>query len=228
MKPASAPSSVVVLVPSYQEGARVAATLQELLPLGHTVVVIDDGSTDDTAQQVAGFPIHYLRHPVNLGQGAALMTGMRYAQQLGVDYVVHFDADGQHRAEDIAGVLAPLQAGQAEVVLGSRFLAGAKVEGMTRARRGLLRAAIRVNGLLTGLWLSDAHCGLRALDRRAFTQIQLQQSGMAHATELLREIRRHGLRLQEVPVSIRYDDYSRGKGQSAWQAVHILGELLGF
>ncbi len=222
------PPSVAVLVPAYQEGAVVAATLRGLLTLGHAVVLIDDGSTDDTAEQVAALPIHYLRHPVNLGQGAALMTGMRYAQQLGVDYVVHFDADGQHQPADVARVLAPLQAGEAEVVLGSRFLAGEKVEGLTRSRRWLLRVAIRVNGLLTGLWLSDAHCGLRALNRRAFTQLSLQQAGMAHATELLREIRRHQWRVKEVPVHIRYDAYSRGKGQSAWQAVHILGDLLGF
>jgi len=226
--PALIPPAIAVLVPVFQEGAVVVDTLRGLLPLGHTVVLIDDGSTDDTPQLVADLPIHYLRHPVNLGQGAALMTGMRYAQQLGVDYVVHFDADGQHQPEDIVRILSPLQAGEAEVVLGSRFLAGAKAEGMPPLRRGLLRTAIGVNGLLTGLWLSDAHCGLRALHRRAYTQIQLQQAGMAHATELLREIRRLNLRVKEVPVHVRYDAYSRGKGQSAWQAVHILGELLGF
>lgn len=224
----SAAPRVAILVPAYQEGQVVVRTLRSLLPLGHAVILIDDGSNDDTAARLRGWPIHYLRHPVNLGQGAALMTGMRYAARLGATYVVHFDADGQHRAEDIDTLLAPLRAGQADVALGSRFLAGGSAPGMTPMRRVLLRAARWVNWLLTGLRLSDAHCGLRALNQRAFGQIDLRQAGMAHATELLSELYRHRLRVCEVPVEVRYDAYSRAKGQSGWQALHILGELMGF
>jgi glycosyltransferase involved in cell wall biosynthesis len=220
-------ATVAVLVPAHQEAAVIAATLRALLPLGHTVVVIDDGSTDDTFAQLQSLPVHYLRHPVNLGQGAALQTGMRYAQRLGVDYVVHFDADGQHEPADIKALLAPLQAGEAEVALGSRFLPGGQADGISPGRRLLLRVAIMVNWWMTGVRLSDAHCGLRALTRQAMASIELHQPGMAHATELLSELRRHRLSYCEVPVRVRYDAYSRQKGQSGWQAIHVLGDLLG-
>ncbi|GAB4417803.1 MAG: glycosyltransferase family 2 protein [Bacteroidia bacterium] len=219
------PPQTYVVVPAYNEAPALPATVGGLLQAGYQVVVVDDASTDDTPQVLDRQALHYLRHRVNLGQGAALQTGMDYARSLGAQWVIHFDADGQHRVEDLPALLAPLLGGQADVALGSRFLRG-DTGTMPRGRRRLLRAAIWINGLFTGLWLSDAHCGLRALNRQALDRIRLRSNRMAHATEILTQIRRTGLRYTEVPVEVRYTDYARQKGQSFRHAFGILGDLI--
>lgn len=215
--------AVYVIVPAYNEESVIRETVRGLVDAGYEVIVVDDGSTDQTVNVLKGLPIHFLRHAVNLGQGAALQTGMRYAQQLNATAVVHFDADGQHRVEDIARLLAPIQADEADVVLGSRFLSDTST--VPWRRKWLLKGAILINALFTGLWLSDAHNGLRALNATALGKITFQENGMAHATEILSEIRQHRLRYQEVPVQIHYSAYSQQKGQSAWHAFSILSDL---
>lgn len=220
------PAHTYIIVPAYKEAEVIRQTLLSLLPLGAQIILVDDASPDATRQAVAKLPIHYLRHPVNLGQGAALMTGMAYARRLDAAYVVHFDADGQHQPQDVEALLAPLVADESDVVLGSRFLSPQSRAAIPTLRRYLLRLAVLFHGLFTRIWLSDAHNGLRALNARALTCIELRENGMAHATEILLELRRHHLRIREVPVEIRYTDYSRSKGQSAWNAFPILSDML--
>ena len=113
--------STFVIVPAFNEG-EIISTLQGLIAAGYSVVVVDDGSTNGMDALVANLPVYFLRHPVNLGQGAALQTGMTFALQNGAEIIVHFDADGQHKVEDIETLLKPLHQGEADVVLGSRFL----------------------------------------------------------------------------------------------------------
>ncbi|MDX1909632.1 MAG: glycosyltransferase family 2 protein [Bacteroidia bacterium] len=225
MTPAPA-TPVWVIVPAYQEGTMIRDTLTPLLAMGYQVILVDDASTDETRYQVAGLPVHYLRHGINLGQGAALETGMAYARLQGADWVVHFDADGQHQVADIPVLLAPLLAGTADIVLGSRFMSAAARALVPPGRRRLLRVAAVVNLLLTGLRLTDAHNGLRALNAHALSGIRLHQNRMAHATEILQEIHRLRLRWQEVPVTVTYSPYARQKGQRATQAWPILRDLI--
>ena len=215
-----------IIVPAYNEAAVIFQTVQSLCHAGYQVVVVDDASTDQTAEKLQELPCMILQHPVNLGQGAALETGMQLARKKSAQYVVHFDADGQHDVEDIAALLQPLIAGEVDVSLGSRFLNKKNHKDTPVVRRMLLKAAILVNGLFTGLWLSDAHNGLRAMNNHALNSIRLRENRMAHATEILWEIRKHRLRCVEVPVNIRYSSYARGKGQSSWNALNILADLL--
>lgn len=217
---------VFVVVPTYNEARVIRATLGALLEAGYTAVVVDDGSSDGTWELIAPLPIYRLRHPVNLGQGAALQTGMQFAIQRGAQVVVHFDADGQHGAADIARMVAPIRAGEADVVLGSRFLRAADRGGVPLGRQVLLRGAIVVNFLATGLWLSDAHNGLRALSRDAAAQIDIHENGFAHASEIIWQIRERGLRYVERPMTVAYTDYSRAKGQSVWNAFNVLFDLV--
>jgi hypothetical protein len=149
-----------------------------------------------------------------------------YALMQGAEYIVHYDADGQHSPEDIAGLLAPVLAGEAEVALGSRFLREEDWRAVPLGRRLLLRGGVIVNGLLTGLWLSDAHNGARALSRLAAEQIVLKENGFAHASEILQQIKNFGLRSVERPTRIRYTDYSKFKGQKASNAFNILMDLI--
>jgi len=219
-------SDIFIVVPAYNESVVIRDILRPLVASGYSVVAVDDGSRDNTWGQLKGLGIHRMRHPFNLGQGAALQTGVSYALQQSAQFILHFDADGQHDPEDIPGLLAPLLAGRADVVLGSRFLRKEDWQVVPPTRRLLLKMAIFVNWMLAGLWLSDAHNGARALSRRAAQLIILKENGFAHATEILQQIRSLGLRYQECPTRIRYTEYSRLKGQRAWSAFDIFVDLV--
>lgn len=212
---------VYIVIPSYNEGKVIRQTINSLGNQYH-VVLVDDASTDETANAVRDLPVCYLRHDINLGQGAALQTGMDFARQQGADIVVHFDADGQHNPADIDRFIETLRTQKLDVVLGSRFLRREDLMAIPRLRRLLLRVARIINGLLTGLWLSDAHNGFRVMNRRALNAIQLKENRMAHASEILMQIRRLGLKYVEMPTHIIYTDYSQVKGQRWQGAVDIL------
>jgi glycosyltransferase involved in cell wall biosynthesis len=164
-----------------------------------------------------------LRHPINLGQGAALQTGIEFALACGAELIVTFDADGQHRTADVTRLIDALQAEHADFALGSRFLGSAA--NVPSLRRVLLRAATLFTRLTTGLALTDAHNGLRAMTRRGALRIRLRQDRMAHASEILGQIAASGLKYVEVPVTIDYSSYSRAKGQRSGDLIVILLDL---
>lgn len=214
----------VVVVAAFNEAGALPDTVERLLELPVGVVVVDDGSTDGTAESVMHRSVAVLRHSLNLGQGAAIRTGMEYALRRGARYVVTFDADGQHDEGTIPGMIALLESGEAEVVLGSRFLGNSP--GMPAARRWLLRAATLFTRLSTGLPLTDVHNGLRGFTAAAVRTLALSQNRMAHASEILNSIGRARMRWREIPTTVRYTDYSRAKGQSSLGAINILYDLL--
>lgn len=219
-------SSIFVIVPAYNEGGMIRSTLKPLIEANYSVVVVDDGSTDGTWSTLANLDVYALRHPINLGQGAALQTGMTFAIGQGAEIIVHFDADGQHRVQDIDVLIEPLRRREADVVLGSRFLRKTDTQAVPFLRRLLLKTAVVVDGLMTGIWLSDAHNGMRALTYKAAKKIHLRENRFAHASEILSQIRRQRLRYVERPTTIIYSDYSRAKGQSMWNAFNIVTDLL--
>lgn len=222
---AAAPlSKAFVVVPAYNEGEAIAAVITAIVARFERIVVVDDGSSDATAQVAHRAGAHVLVHPVNLGQGAALQTGLDFCVREGAEFIVTFDADGQHDADDVPNMIAALEATGAQVALGSRFLAGSRTNA-PRSRRMLLKAAALFTRVTTGLKVTDAHNGLRVLRRDAAGQIHLRQNRMAHASEILEQIARRKLSYVECPVTIRYTDYSRAKGQSGWDAIHILIDL---
>jgi polyprenyl-phospho-N-acetylgalactosaminyl synthase len=257
--------SVFIIIPAYNEGPVIQEVIlqvisnPEVYKLGCELVVVDDGSCDDTWNNVAmllsstqpnrvapqteyRFPVHLLRHVVNLGQGAALATGIQYALAKGAKIIVTFDADGQHIVEDIPRLVAPIMSGQVDVTLGSRFLPEPSQEkGNTGEyrhkdrhnafripwpRRVLLKIAILFTGLTEKIWLSDVHNGLRAFSASAASQINITQNRMAHASEIIHEIAHLKLHYVEVPVHVQYTDYSRRKGQRASDALNIIIEIL--
>jgi polyprenyl-phospho-N-acetylgalactosaminyl synthase len=217
---------IFVIVPAYNEARVLRETLTPLIEARYRVVVVDDGSSDDTAQVLQSLPITVIRHAVNLGQGAALQTGMDYALRKGAPIAVHFDADGQHPCDAIPTLVEPILRGEADVVLGSRFLRPEDTARTPRHRRLILRIGIVISGLFTGMWLSDTHNGFRAFSRNALAKIQLRENGYAHATEILGEIRTKKLRYVEAPSAIRYSEYSRSKGQSFWNSFNIVIDLI--
>ena len=221
-------SDVWVIVPAYNEGGRLRASLEPLLQSTRfNVVVVDDGSADDTHAVAQTLPVWVLHHPFNCGQGAAIRTGIEFALSRGAKYLITFDADGQHASNEIDQLLQPLISGEVEVTLGTRFARGdSNSLGMPLRRRWLLRAAVVFTRLTTGLSLTDSHNGFRGLTRRAAQMIHIQQARMAHASEILDQVARHRLSYREVPVTIRYTEETLAKGQSSWDALRIGGQLL--
>lgn len=216
--------SVWVIVPAFNESAVIGPVVEELVRRGHSVAVIDDGSDDDTAGVAHRAGAHVLRHSINRGQGAALQTGIAFALQRGAEHIITFDSDGQHAAEDVDALLAPLLAGRADVVLGSRSLGS--TEGMPAFRRAILGAAVIFTRVASGARVTDTHNGLRAFTRDAAARLDIRLDRMAHASEILDQIVRNGMRYEEVPVHVRYTAYSRRKGQSSFAAFRILADYV--
>lgn len=224
MSSRSSNADVCVLVPAYNEAGVIATTLSDLRQSFGRIVVVDDGSQDDTAGLARAAGATVVRHPINRGQGAALQTGFDYVREhTDATYCVTFDADGQHLVSDAVAMVEAARERDLDVVLASRFLG--RTEDMPWARRLVLRTAIRFSRMATRLQLTDTHNGLRVLTRKALASFRLQQDKMAYATELESAIARHGLSWAEVPTTVVYTDYSRAKGQTNLNAVNIIFDL---
>lgn len=214
-------AAIYIVVPAFNEQGVIEQVVRELRGEYPRVIVVDDGSSDQTVESAKRAGATVLRHRVNRGQGAALQTGITYSLQCGAECIVTFDADGQHRVEDIAKLVRPILVGECDITLGSRFLESGG-EGIPAGRRVMLRMAILFTRVVNRLSITDTHNGLRAFSRRAAGMIDLQLDRMAHATELLDQIRESNLHYREVAVQVRYTEYSRAKGQSARGAFRIL------
>jgi glycosyltransferase involved in cell wall biosynthesis len=212
-----------VVIPAYNEAGAVRGVVSAVRQVVPRVVVVDDGSSDATAQEALAAGALVLQHGVNLGQGAALATGIRHALGHGAGHIFTFDADGQHDAESLPVLAATLARTGADIVLGSRTLGSA--EGMPLARRLMLQSAVAFTRVHCGLPVSDTHNGLRLFTRHAASRIRITQPRMAHASEILKQIHTLGLRYAEAPVTVRYTEYSLRKGQSIWAAFGILFDL---
>ena len=213
-----------IVIAAFNEAGSIGPVVAQLRAGQPHVVVVDDGSRDRTGDEALAAGAVVVRHPMNLGQGAALQTGIDFALAQGADWIVTFDADGQHAAADIPVLQGVQRATGAEVVLGSRFLG--RTIGMPAGKRALLKAAVVFTRWTTGLRLTDAHNGLRLLGRDAAARIRLRQNRMAHASEILSQVARLGLRHAEAPVTVAYTAYSMRKGQRLSNSVNILTELV--
>ena len=214
-----------LVVPLYNEAQVVREVIEDARRTFPHIVVVDDGSRDDSAAQAEAAGAVVVRHPINLGQGAALQTGIRYVlERTDARYLITFDADGQHSAADAAAMVAAAREEDLAIVLGSRFLKGPSPVG--RLKRLVLATAAVVASRTTGMHLTDAHNGLRLLRRDAAEQLNLRQNRMAHASEIIRQLGATGLPWREFPVHIAYTEYSKAKGQSLLNSVNILVDLI--
>ena len=213
-------------MPAYQEATRIQDAIRGVQPHVDAVLVVDDGSLDETADRARAAGATVIRHAVNRGQGAALKTGTEGAIRLGADIVLHVDADGQHSGDDIPKLLEPIRRGTAQVVLGSRFM-GIDAEGMPTTRRVLMYAIRTFNVLVLGVSgrLTDPQSGMRAIHKDAVPALPFRQDGMAHASEILRLLTRSSLRWEEVPIHVRYTQDTLQKGNKTTDAFRIVWKL---
>jgi len=211
---------IFVVVPAYNEEKKIGRVIRGLFEQGYkNIVVVDDGSTDRTAEIARQAGAVVLRHEVNRGQGAALQTGNEHALRAGAEIVVHFDADGQFNPADIRPAIEKLK--DFDVVLGSRFL-----DSRSRIpwfkRHIVLPVSRWINFVFTRLKLTDVHNGFRALSRKALEKLHISHDGMAHNSEIISQIREHGLTFVEQPVEVTYYEYGQGIGGG----VKILWDLI--
>ena len=218
-------TDIFVIIPCYNEAAVIRNTVIEVLRHGYNVVIIDDSSKDNSKNELKGLPVYYLRHRVNLGQGAALQTGIDFALKKGAKYFVTFDADGQHDSDDIPGMIALLEKEKADIVFGSRFLPGAKTN-VSRSRSFALNLGRYINYFTSGILLSDSFNGMRIFSKPAAEKIKLTENRMSHPAQLLMLTAAGKLKYAEYPVAIHYSDYSKKKGLKNKDGIKILIEIL--
>ncbi len=213
---------VICVIPAYNEAERLGPVLAGVAPRVDSVVVVDDGSSDRTAEIAAAAGVKCLIHPINRGQGAALKTGTIYALKQGAGVIVHFDADGQFRAEEIKKMIEPILAGRVQVVLGSRFLDRSNSGGIPRFKsRVIIPLARLFNRFFLGVKLTDPQSGFRALSAAATEKLDWRQDGMAHCSEILSLLARSGLPFEEVPITVVYHRF----GQRLGGGIKIIRDL---
>ncbi len=225
MEQATLDSDVVVVIPVFNEATVLASVLADLSDHFARIICVDDGSTDESSEIARQAGTKVLRHPVNVGQGAALLTGLTWAlADPSIAIIVTMDADGQHDPRDALAAVKTLRDRNLDVVLGSRFLT--PTAGIPRIKRLTLKAATVFTQATTGLPFTDTHNGLRAMSRRAAERMDLVHQGMAHASEIQRWIKQQGLSWAESPTNVRYTQYSLAKGQTVWNSINIIFDLV--
>ncbi|OKH62947.1 glycosyltransferase family 2 protein [Mycolicibacterium obuense] len=212
---------VWIVIPAYCEATVIEEVIGEVRAVFPQVVCVDDGSSDGTGDAALRAGAHVVTHPVNLGQGAAIQTGVEYARaRPGAALFATFDADGQHRVDDVVMMIDRLRAGDVDLVVGSRFAGGPTQT--PPLKRLVLRTVATLSRRNRSLGLTDAHNGLRVFNRRVADELDLTISGMGHAGEFIVLAHENGWRVAEVPVDIRYTDYSKAKGQPLLNGVNIV------
>src|SRR4051794_3317670 len=213
---------VWIVVPSFNEATVIGEVISELRSVFDNVVCVDDGSADGTGEIARHAGAHLVRHPINLGQGAAIQTGIEYARsQPGATMFATFDADGQHRVKDLAAMIDRLSVGDVDVVIGTRF--GRPVGSRPPfLKRVVLQTAARLSRRGRRLGLTDTNNGLRVFNKTVADGMNITMSGMSHATEIVMMIAENQWRVVEEPVEVLYTDYSKSKGQPLLNGVNII------
>jgi glycosyltransferase involved in cell wall biosynthesis len=216
--------NIWIVIAAFNEGPVIYDVVKSVRSHGYSIVVVDDGSDDDTRRRASEAGAWTVRHAINLGQGAAIQTGMTFALEKKAGAIVTFDSDGQHNPDEIDGMLRTLIDNKADIVFGSRFLGG--VVNMPMLKRLILKAGIVFSNATSGLCLTDTHNGFRAISRDAAFRIRLRRNRMAHASEFIKLTGELRLNWIEHPVHIAYTDYSKAKGQKLVGVFEILKDML--
>jgi len=218
-------SDTAIIIPMYNEETTIRGVILEIKERypEFEIIVIDDGSEDNSYKEAEVKGVWLLKHLINLGQGAAIQTGIEFARRKNIKYIVTFDADGQHSADDIKEFVTLLKSGY-DIVLGSRFLGEAK--NISIVKKYFLKLSRVFTFFSTGIWLTDSHNGFRAINIGDFPDFNLTENRMAHASEIIDLMKKLKMRYIEKGCVIKYTDYSQRKGQSMLNAVGIIIEYI--
>ncbi|MBI1813308.1 glycosyltransferase family 2 protein [Candidatus Peregrinibacteria bacterium] len=214
---------IITVIPAYNEATHLQKVVEAARERTDRVVVVDDGSTDDTARVAAASGAIVVRHLENSGTGAATMTGIEAARSLGADTIVTLDADGQHDPADIALLLHPVAEDSADIVFANRFGQRNRIPLIRRVFNGIGNI---VTFVTTGRWVQDSQCGFKVFGKRAVREIDLRMSGFECCTEIVREAAAHRWRIAEIPTKVLYSEYTLAKGQSFASGVRTALKIL--
>lgn len=219
---------LLIIIPAYNEEAKISSTIEELRHISMPgikidLVVVNDGSTDRTKKITSKKRLVVIHHIINRGLGAALSTGFSYALMNNYDFVMTFDADGQHSARNIITVINPLLRDQVDVVIGSRLLSP---HGMPKIRYLINLLSNFVTFMLFNIWTTDSQSGMRAFTLRALKRMHIKSQRMEVSSEILKEISRLKLKYCEVPIKSVYTKYSLSKGQKISNAPNVFWKLM--
>ena len=219
--------NVAVVVPVFNESGTIARIINELKCEFDNIYVVDDGSSDLTSEIIFESGLIPIIHSVNLGQGAALQTGLSAGLlNKNIKYFLTFDGDGQHLVADALRLFQTIQNLQVDVVLGSRFCSGAEKSTIPLKKRVVLKIGLIFTRFNSGLKVTDTHNGLRIMSRNFVETLNIRQNRMAHASEILNHINSTHSKWIEIPVNIKYTKYSNKKGQSILNSINIITELM--
>jgi len=196
--------NVTIGIPAYNEEKNIAGIINKLKKIVDTIIVCDDGSSDLTKEIAQELGAIVISHPKNLGYGVAINSLFRKAKELESEIFVTFDADGQHRVEDISTVIKPIINNDADIVIGSRFL-DTKSEEMPNYRKAGIKIITKVTNLSIKEKLTDSQSGFRAYNKKALEKITLSDEGMGVSTEILIKANNLELKIAEVPIKVKYE-----------------------
>lgn len=212
-----------IVIPAKDEYTRIGHVLHALNALDFpNIVVVDDRSTDDTANLARSYGAHVISHPINLGPGAATQTGITYALDQGAEYIVTIDADTQHFPDEIKPLLEGIINHNVEIVIGSRFL---KENDIPLTRIFYNKIANVVCYLATGIYLTDSQSGMKAFTAEFARNSKLYHNGFEFCIEIIRNIRKNKVNFIEIPIKVQYTEETMQKGQNLWVGFQMLGRI---
>ena len=215
-----------LIIPCFNEGTVIGDVIRHARETFPNIVAVNDGSADNSAEEIHKAGAHLVNHPVNLGQGAAIQTGVEYARsQPDAQYFVTFDADGQHQVKDVVAMLDRLRNEDVDIIVGTRFgRPRAEDDQVPWIKRLVLKTVVLLSPRTRKLGLTDAHNGLRVFNKQVADELNIRMNGMSHASEFVAQMDERGWRVSEQPVDILYTEYSMSKGQSLINGVNILAD----
>ena len=194
---------VIVGIPAYNEEANIAKIIVQLQKITDSILVCDDGSSDLTGEIAEKMGAQVIKHAKNLGYGAAIGSLFNKAHEIGADVLVTFDADGQHRVDDINSVLEPILKNQADIIIGSRFLNN--IDNVPKYRKLGIKVITELTNATIGNNITDAQSGFRAYGKNVLQNLRPSEYGMGVSTEILIKAAKNKFRIKEVPITILYE-----------------------
>lgn len=222
---------ICIIIPAYNEAKVIGGVIRDIVQQLKTaekseyyfkVLVVDDGSSDDSAKIASDAGASVIQHVLNSGAGSATATGLRFALIHNYDIAATMDADGQHDIEDLLEGIAQIQKRNVDLLVGSRLINSA---GMSRVKILGNRGLSLITEIVFGVRSTDSQSGLRIFSKKAISKLQWKSSGYEFCSEMLWRAKQQKLSFDEYPIRAIYTDYSKSKGQSNWNAINIVKNL---
>lgn len=220
---------IAFIIPAFNESTAIVGVLNDLkkelkkTSMPYEIVVVDDGSKDNTAELATNEGVTVIKHVLNTGSGGATATGLSYAQQNGFDYAVTLDADGQHKSSDAINGVKIAQEMNTDLLIGSRLI---NPDGMSKVKLLGNKGLSTITFLIFGVSVTDSQSGLRIFSKKALEQLRWKTSGFEFCSEMLWRAKQLKLVIKEYPIEAIYTEYSKAKGQNNWNAFNIIKSLL--